>query len=118
MPDGKFKLVVEKAHRMYIMQSLHDHLGHKGSFVTKKFFSDQFWWPELEQDVQWYVKTCHVCQQRQKILLWILPTVTDTPGLSQVIHIDVMHMMLALNGCKYIVHGQCALSNWMEEQPL
>ena len=100
------------------MRSLHDHLGHKGSFATKEFVSDRFWWPELERDVQWYVKTCHVCQQRQKTLLRIPPTVTDTPGLFQVVHVDVMHMTPASNGCKYIVHGRCALSNWMEGRPL
>src|ERR1700724_1002265 len=91
-PDGKLRAIVEKAHRMYIMRSLHNHLGHKGSFATKEFVSDRFWWPELERDVQWYVKTCHVCQQRQKTLLRIPPTVTDTPGLFQVVHVDVMHM--------------------------
>ena len=117
-PDGKMKVVVDKMHRMYIMRSLHDHLGHKGAFATKEFVSERFWWPELEQDVQWYVKTCHVCQQRQKTLLRIPPTLTHTPGLFQVVHVDVMHMTPASNGCKYIVHGRCALSNWMEGRPL
>ena len=117
-PDGKLKAVVEKPHRMYILRSLHDHLGHKGFFATKEFVSERFWWPELEHDVHWYVKTCHECQQRQKTLLRIPPTLTHTPGLFQVVHVDVMHMTPASNGCKYIVHGRCALSSWMEGWPL
>ena len=117
-PDGKFKAVVEKAHRMYIMRTLHDHLGHRGSFATKELISERFWWPELERDVHWYVKTCHVCQQRQRTLLRMPPTLTHTPGLFQVVHVDVMHMTPASNGCKYIVHGRCALSSWMEGRPL
>jgi hypothetical protein len=117
-PDGKLKAVIEKTHRMYIMRSLHDHLGHKGSFATKEFVSERFWWPEMEQDIHWYVKSCHVCQLRQKTLVRIPPTVTHTPGLFQVIHVDVMHMTPASNGCKYIVHGRCALSSWMEGRPL
>ncbi|KNZ73016.1 hypothetical protein J132_01401, partial [Termitomyces sp. J132] len=36
----------------------------------------------------------------------------------QTIHIDTMHMTPASNGCKYIVHGRCALSSWMEGRPL
>src|SRR6202023_562590 len=56
-PDGKLKAVVEKPHRMYILRLLHDHLGHKGFFATKEFVSERFWWPELEHDVHWYVKT-------------------------------------------------------------
>ena len=112
--NGKMKAVVEKTHWMYIMRSLHDHLGHKGAFATKELISEWFWWPELEHDVHWYVKMCHVCQQRQKTLLRIPPTMTHTPGLFQVIHIDVMHMAPASNRCKYIVHGHCTLSSWME----
>jgi len=41
--DGKMKAVVEKTHRMYIMRSLHDHLGHKGAFATKELISEWFW---------------------------------------------------------------------------
>ena len=116
--EGKLKAVVEKTHRMYIMRSLHDHLGHKGSFATKELISERFWWPEMEHDIHWYVKTCHICQQRQKTLLRIPPTLTHTPGLFQVVHVDVMHMTPSSNGCKYIVHGRCALSKWMEGRPL
>ncbi|KNZ74272.1 hypothetical protein J132_07434 [Termitomyces sp. J132] len=36
----------------------------------------------------------------------------------ELIHIDTMHMTSASNGCKYIVHSRCALSSWMEGQPL
>ena len=117
-PDGKLKAVVEKTHQMYIMQSLHDHLGYKGAFTMKKLISERFWWPEMERDVHWYVKMCYVCQQRQKTLVQIPPVVTHTPGLFQVVHVDVMHMILVSNGCKYIVHGRCALSSWMESHPL
>jgi len=68
-PDGRLKAVIEKTHQMYIMWSLHDYLGYKGTFATKELINKRFWWPELECDVHWYVKTCHVCQQRQKTLL-------------------------------------------------
>jgi hypothetical protein len=66
------------------------HLDHKESYATKEFISEQFWWPELERDVHWYVKTCHVCQVWQKTLIQIPLTVTDTPRLFQIIHVDVM----------------------------
>jgi len=38
-PDGRLKAVIEKTHQMYIMWSLHDYLGHKGTFATKELIN-------------------------------------------------------------------------------
>ena len=116
--DGLHRLVVGKVHRMYMMRAAHDHLGHRGAYATTQLVSQRFWWPELERDVHEYVKTCHECQVRQMALIRNPPSVTPTPGLFQVLHADTMHMTPASNGCKYIVHGRCALSSWMEGRPL
>jgi len=61
---------------------------------------------------------CHCCQERSKRIIEIPPTVTHTPSIFQVLHADMVHMTPASNGCKYIVHGRCALSSWMEGRPL
>jgi len=50
-PNGRLKAVIEKTHWMYIMQSLHDYFGHKGTFATKELINEWFWWPELEHDI-------------------------------------------------------------------
>ncbi|KNZ81349.1 hypothetical protein J132_01263 [Termitomyces sp. J132] len=68
---------------------------------------EQFWWPEIDGDVHWYVGTCHNCQICQNTVVNRAPTVTYTPSIFQTIHIDTMHMTPALDGCKYIVHGSC-----------
>jgi hypothetical protein len=59
--NGMPLLVVQKEHRMYMMRTVHDALGHRGGFATKSMLEQRFWWPELEGDVRWYVKTCHLC---------------------------------------------------------
>jgi len=38
-PNGRLKAVIEKSHRMYIMRSLHDYLGHKGTVMEQPLFS-------------------------------------------------------------------------------
>lgn len=115
---GHAQLVVPEDERMYMMEAAHDSLGHRGAWATTQTLLKRFWWPDLEADVTWYVKTCHLCQVRTKMLLKIPPTVTETPSIFQVLHADVMNMTPASNGCKYIVHGQCALSSWMEGKSL
>ncbi|RXW13243.1 hypothetical protein EST38_g12608 [Candolleomyces aberdarensis] len=117
--QGEFpQIVVQKQHRMYMMRAAHDALGHRGAWATVQFLTKRFWWPDLEGDVAWYCRTCHVCQLRTKMLLKIPPKVTETPSVFQVLHADVMHMTPASNGCKYIVHGRCALTSWAEGKPL
>lgn len=111
------KLVVDKEHRMYMLKSAHDSLGHRGIFSTKELIAPRFWWPELPRDVAWYVKTCKLCQERQKLLVQIPPIETHTPSIFQTIHADTIHMPTS-NGCKYIVHGRCHLSQWAEARAL
>ena len=62
----------------------------------------------------WYIKTCHLCQERQRTLLEVPLIETHTPSIFQTIHVDTIHMTPASNGYKYIVHGRDHLSSWAE----
>ena len=112
--DSAHKLVVEKSQRMYLMKASHDSLGHRGFYATKTLIAERFWWPEMERDISWYVKTCDICQKRQKLLVKIPPIVTHTPSIFQVLHADTMYMTPKSNGCGHIVHGRCGMTSWME----
>ena len=115
--DGIHKLVVPKEKRTHMMKAAHDGLGHRMFYATRSLLSQRFWWPSLESDVYEYVKSCHICQTRQKVKVRIPPVVTKTPSIFQVMHMDTM-MMPTSNGCRYLVHGRCALTAWMEGKPL
>src|SRR5690349_12582630 len=72
----------------------------------------------MEGDIAWYVKTCHLCQIRQKMALELPLVVTHTLSLFQTLHADTIHMSPPSNGCSYIVHSQCGLLPWMEARVL
>jgi hypothetical protein len=116
--ESQHRLYVPKARRNYMMAAAHDHNGHRGFFATKVLLTKRFWWPEMEGDINWYVKSCHPCQERQQQLVRIPPQVTPTPSIFEVLHADIMHMTPASNGCKYIVHGRDNLSSWPEGRAL
>lgn len=101
-----------------MLRSAHDETGHRGFFATRALLHERFWWPDMDTDVNHYVRTCHRCQLRQKALYRIPPVTTYTPSIFQVLHADTMHMTPASKGCKYIVHGRCALTSWMEGRAL
>ncbi|KAF7783144.1 hypothetical protein Agabi119p4_2520 [Agaricus bisporus var. burnettii] len=116
--SGNHQLVVDKVHRMYMMKAAHDYLGHRGVYATARLITQRFWWPEVEKDVSWYVRSCHICQVRQKMAMELPPVVTHTPSVFQVLHADTMHISPSSNGCSYLVHGRCALTSWMEARAL
>jgi hypothetical protein len=115
---GAHKLVVSKEHRMYMMRASHDSLGHKGAYSTKSMIEIRFWWPDYSKDVDWYVKTCHLCQVRQKTLLRIPPKPTMTPSVFQKIHSDVMIMGVPSNGFKFVIAARDSLTRYPEARAL
>ena len=116
--EGQHRLFVPKQNRVYMMTEAHDRNGHRGFFATRALLSQRFWWPEMECDIKEFVKTCHSCQERQKMLVRIPPTKTHTPSIFEVLHADIMHMSPPSNGCRYIVHGRDGLSSWAEGRAL
>lgn len=116
--SGNPQLVVKMDQRMHIMRECHNKLGHRGVYATVKLIAQQFWWPEMEGNVKWYIKSCHLCQITQKMAMELPPVVTHTPSIFQILHADTVHISTPSNGCKHIVHGRCALSSWMEARAL
>ena len=109
--NNGLQLVVVKEDRMRLLKLYHDEMGHRGGYATNKLLQQRFWWPEIEEDAMWYVRTCHMCQVRQRRALELPPVVTHTLSIFQVLHADTVHMNPPSNGCKYIVHGRCELSS-------
>jgi len=116
--EGKHRLYVPKNKRTYMMTAAHDYNGHRGFYATNSLLTQRFWWPEMEKDVNNFVKTCHNCQERQKQLIRIPPSLTETPSIFEIAHVDIMHMTPASNGCKYIAHGRDNLTSWAEARAL
>jgi len=56
------KVVISEEKRFHIISQAHDAIGHKAIFTTLSNLRGHFWWPMLEDDVKWFVSTCHPCQ--------------------------------------------------------
>jgi hypothetical protein len=78
---------------------------------------EQFWWPFLDQDIKWFVQTCHQYQVCQMCYHHILLTVTAPTSLFRKAHVDTMYMLHA-SGYRYIIPARCSLSSYPEHQKL
>jgi hypothetical protein len=114
---GRHKIVVLKEKRYELLKEVHDILGHKKIYAIWMQLLEQFWWPFLDQDVKWFVQTCHQCQVRQMRYHHIPLTVATPTSLFCKAHVNTMYMPHASRYC-YIVQAHCSLSSYPEHQKL
>jgi hypothetical protein len=109
--------VVERGDRARVLRGIHEEMGHRGLFVTRRLLTDRYWWPEVYADVEMWVRGCKKCQifSDRKITLPITPS--SPSQLFRKFHIDVMHMDSS-NGCKYIVLARDAATTYVEGRML
>ena len=110
---GHHKLVIPKDRYLFLIKSAHNNVGHHGFYATHALLSEQYWWPHMAQDINWFIVTCHVCQTRKTQQVLIAPIVAMPAPLFSKVYIDTMHMPPSL-GYKYIVQGRCSLIYWPE----
>jgi hypothetical protein len=83
------KIVVPKEKRYELLKEVHEILGHKKIYTVWLQLLERFWWPFLDQDVKWFVHTCH---HRQMCYHHILPNAATPASLFCKAHIDTMYM--------------------------
>jgi len=111
--SGAHQLVIVRALRMRVLESCHNDVGHKGVFATCAHILERFWWPNLSEDVAWFVRTCHPCQLRQLRQVVIPPVVTRPASLFSKVYVDTMHLPPS-RGFKFLVQARCSLSHYPE----
>jgi hypothetical protein len=112
-PQGQHKKVVPQARRLFLMTLAHNDVGHHGVYATTALLAERYWWPYMNQDIAWFILTCHICQVR-KTKYSLIPPVVDVPApLFSKVYMDTMHMPPS-SGHKYIVQGRCSLVYWPE----
>ena len=112
-----YKIIIQPEKCFHIISQAHEVVGHKAIFATLSNLWQQFWWPMLEEDVKWFVSTCHPCHTQQLQHLHLPPVIPEIPSLFCKVHIDTM-LMPTVNKFCYLVQACCALSSWPEWCPL
>ena len=100
-----------------ILKNAHDDLGHKGFYATRRRIADRFYWPHLDQDLRWYLQTCHECQIMSTQKVHLPPTVAMHRSPFQKCYIDTIHLPMS-GGYKYIIQARDSLLGWPEFAPL
>jgi len=110
---GEHKLVVLQSRRLFVLAAANNDVGHHGYFATNALISQRYWWSFMSNDIQWFIKTCRLCQLRKTQNVLIAPVVATPAPLFAKIYIDTMHLPPS-SGYKYMVQGRCSLTHWAE----
>lgn len=110
---GRHQLILFGSDRLRILKQTHDELGHRGFYPMQRTIADRFWWPSLDHDLAWYLKTCHQCQIRSVEKVVLPPTISIPAPLFRKTFADSMYMPTS-HDFTYIVQARCSLSNWPE----
>jgi hypothetical protein len=114
---GHHKAVVAQERRLFLIASAHNDVGHHGVYATNALLAERYWWPNMAQDIAWFILTCHLCQLRQSQQVLIPPTVATPAPLFARVYMDTMHLPPS-GGFKYIVQARCSLTHWPEWEML
>ena len=115
--------IVPPRHRMKaIIREAHDlpTSGHQGQESTFRKISEIYFWPRMKSDIQDFVKTCQICQKRdRKKGETALQPIKKHPKPFYQVGMDVMGPLpMTMSGKRYIVIAVDHFTKWVEIRAL
>ena len=68
LQEERMQFVLPKEYWSCALQVCHDNIGHLGIERSLLLLRDRFYWPNMAQDVEVYVKSCPRCLRFKKLL--------------------------------------------------
>lgn len=116
------RIYVPKDSRYWLLNLAHDDIMYGGHLGIKKTYRKltRFWWPQMHQEVESYVKSCNLCQ-RFKNPTGLPPGYLHSIPVSKVfehIHIDIVGPLKStFRGHSYVITATDAFSKWAFAMP-
>ena len=110
-------VITDRDHKQSILLHAHEKLGHRGIFAVHQVLQTRFFWPNMRNDINHHVKSCHECQICSLKHFEVPLTISAPTTLFSKIYVDIMHMP-PVQGYKYIVAAKDDLSGTSEACPL
>ena len=100
--------------RKSIIAQAHNEVGHRGRDGTFKLITDRFYWPNLYDDIAYFVRSCYSCQLRSKMR----PRIPFSPSWNTAIlrrfDFDTIHMPRGHKGMHFLLQAVEPAIGWVE----
>jgi hypothetical protein len=112
------RVLVKEEDKREVLRSLHDQSGHRGRDGTYQKAKIRYYWDGLYRDIDRYVRSCVECQKRRPHRFDEPLHPTFSAAIFTKVGLDVVHMPVATDGCRYMVGMRDDLSGWAEYKAL
>jgi len=117
-PDEVFKLLVPRALQRSVLEHCHDKpaSGHLGIDKTFLRLREAFYWPGYSRDVDHYVSSCQICQERNgppSLPRAQLQSITASRPF-ELVAMDMLELPRSDNGNKYCLVVSDYFTRWPE----
>ena len=100
------------------MGMAHNEVGHRGRDATYKNLVDRFYWPNMFEDISYFVRSCIECQKSIPSIPVIPYNVSWQAPLLRHFNLDTIHMTVGSQGYEYIIHAIEPTILWTEAKAL
>ena len=107
-------VIVNVDRRSALIAEAHNNVGHRGRDATYKTLSERYYWPNLYDQVAYFVHSCNICQLHSKLRPIVAFNPTRSTGILRRFDLDTIHMPDSINGHKFLLQATDPAISWVE----
>ena len=107
-------VVLDVDRRSTLVAEAHNSVGHRGRDATYKTLSERFYWPNMYDQIAYFVRSCNICQLRSKTRPIVAFSPTWNSGILRRFDLDTVHMPDGVGGMKYLLQATDPAISWVE----
>jgi hypothetical protein len=113
------RLIIEDlSKRGTLMAEAHNECGHRGRDAVYSQLRDRFYWPNMYEDITYFVRSCIECQKAIKRVPMLPYDVSWQAPLLRHFNLDSIHMSAGVSNLNYIIHAVEPTILWPEAKAL
>jgi len=100
--------------RSALIAEAHNDVGHRGQDATYKTLLEHFFWPNMFDQIAYFVRSCNICQLRSKMRPIVAFSPTWSSGILRRFDLDMVHMPDGIGGMKFLLQATDPSISWVE----
>ena len=107
-------VIIDVDRRSALIAEAHNDVGHRGCDATYKTLSERFFWPNMYDEIAYFVRSCNIFQLRSKTRPIVAFSPTWSSGILRRFDLDTIHMPDGIGGMKFLLQATDPSISWVE----